>query len=313
MRYALRGIIFAVSVLVVIGTYVFFSAGNGGVSVVVDLTRGGHSRGEIIRETLASYGIPSRGAAGKDVRPPSYAHYSRTGDGGSETAAIVLLAAVVTALILSAMMNIFLFRWRREVGNNQTSVVPTVLLETLDGQRKKLEKLSGWISDYTQEVGKRGTATQKQIAELMDAFLDLQTALDEKEKEINRLKQGYDAKIFRKFLMRFIRVDNALAEEIDAAASGNNVDAQALGGVRDLLQDALDECGVSEFSPTIGESVREAFGIAPNPKTIAAETPEQELTIAEVIEPGFMIRTPEGSDDCIKPAKVAVYVSATGS
>ena len=89
--------------------------------------------------------------------------------------------------------------------------------------------------------------------------------------------------------------------------------AGLLDAPRDLLQDALHECGVSEFSPKIGESVRDAFGIADNYKKVVAETPGQELTIAEVIEPGFMIRTPEGSDDCIKPAKVAVYGSATGS
>jgi len=314
MRYMLWGAALTVSVVIVVGTILFFSADNDGGSGIIDQTIENQSSSKTVRVTPASPGLSSRGATGKDVRPPSYTDDSRTGDGSSsDTAVIVLLAAIVTALILSALMNIFLFRWRREVGNNQTSVVPTVLLETLDGQSQNLVKLSKWMSDYTQKVGKQGTETQKKIADLMEAFLVLQAALDEKEKEIQRLKRGYDAEIFRRFLTRFIRVDNALADEIEAAASGNDLDVRTLGGVRDLLQDALDECGVSEFSPDIGESVRDAFGIADNYKTIVAETPDQEFTIAEIIEPGFKIRTPEGSDECIKQAKVAVYVSRIGS
>ena len=312
MRYAVWGAVLAGSVVIVVGAILFSSANNNGDSGLVDQTRADQSSSETVQEAPASPGLPSQEAVANDVHSP-YTDDGRTGDGGSQTALIVLLAAVVTALILSAATNIFLFRWRREAGNDQISIVPKELLDELDRQRRNLGNFSKVVSDFKQEVGTQGNTTIDQFEKLKETFLVLQGALDEKEKEIKRLKRGYDAEIFRRFLTRFIRVDNALADEIDAAASADGVDAQAIGDVRDLLQDALHECGVSEFSPKIGESVRDAFGIADNYKKVVAETPGQELTIAEVIEPGFMIRTPEGSDDCIKPAKVAVYVSATGS
>ena len=56
----------------------------------------------------------------------------------------------------------------------------------------------------------------------MESFTVLQTTLDSRDKEIQRLKKGYDSEIFRKFLGRFIRVDKALCEELYSAKTENS-------------------------------------------------------------------------------------------
>ncbi len=230
-------------------------------------------------------------------------------EGASWNILIVLLILVVAALVLSVCTNVLLFKWRRNVGESQVSIVPSELENVLNKLTNSHLKVRDRFSDLIKFLGKREDDTEKQISELMEAFSVLQNALSDKDREIQRLKKGYDSEVFRRFLIRFIRVDNALADEIDAAENDSSINVQRITGVRDLLRDALEDSGVSEFSPSIGESVREGFGIADNYKTVPAESSEQELTVAEVLEPGFLIRTPEGKE-CIKQARVTVFASA---
>ena len=147
----------------------------------------------------------------------------------------------------------------------------------------------------------------KLFEDLIKDFTVLQTALNARDKEIQRLKKGYDSAIYRKYLKRFIRTYDALSDEMEAAKSeDNNQHYKTLKEIREVLMDAFDECGVSSFSPKIGASIKNAFGVDENFLTTPAKNKEEEYTIANVIESGFKIQTPTG-EDCIKKAKVTLY------
>ena len=140
---------------------------------------------------------------------------------------------------------------------------------------------------------------------LLKSFLTLQDALSLRDKEIERLKEGYDTKVFKKFLMRFVRASRAI-REIHDESIGTNQEKDYKYLLR-LIEDALEECGVELYTPKLGLDYREVGPeIADNPKTIATIDPDQDYMIAGVDSPGYIIAS-EGGVQVIVPAKVLIY------
>jgi hypothetical protein len=231
----------------------------------------------------------------------------------SNTTSDSLLAAfslvILILLSLSIFTNLLLFKWRRQTINDQISIVPSELMAILEQLADKFVQMNKQLINNLNQSNKDNQTTKQLFSDLMETFTVLQSNLDDREKEIKRLKKGYDFQIFNKFLNRFIRIDYALTEEIRFALSENGNTLNSFQDIQNLLRDALQECGVSVFSPEIGESIRDAFGISDNYLTIPAKTKEREFTIAEVIEPGFKLQTHQGEDEiCIRPAKVKIFI-----
>jgi len=144
-----------------------------------------------------------------------------------------------------------------------------------------------------------------QADSLMNSFLTLQSALDTRDEEISRLKKGYDAVIFKRFLNRFIRVDRALLEIVDETPNGDN--AKDMRYLNRLMEDALDECGVERFLPEIGSDFRQATeGVGDEPTVLNTDQINLDFTVASVDSAGYVIRG-EGDLQVIVPAKVSIY------
>jgi molecular chaperone GrpE (heat shock protein) len=148
---------------------------------------------------------------------------------------------------------------------------------------------------------------QSQLGELMESFATLRKALDEKDAEIRRLRKGIDEEIYRGTLKKFIKVDADFAKDIGALPDEDSTARKILEDLREIFQEAFYESGLECFSPEKGESVRTAFGIDDSYVTIPTETEEQHLTIAEIVESGYLLDTPDGPK-CVKPAKVKVFI-----
>jgi len=134
------------------------------------------------------------------------------------------------------------------------------------------------------------------LSGIKDSFSILQREIRDKNAEIKRLREGYDSKIFRDFVHRFIRVDIAIGEDIKRFE-----DATRLQRLRELLVDALDECGVNYFNPDIGTNVRSAK-LDDWEEVGPAPVAEQEYMITKIIKPGYAL-----NGTVIVPAKVAAY------
>ena len=239
----------------------------------------------------------------------------------TQTLLLVLMVVSLVALGFSIYVNVFLLKWRKSVSSNDVSIVPSELLQTLEKQKKSLKKSAkdqnAALAQVMSDLAKIFQGLQQQIGsgakasgELLEAFTGLQTALDEKDSEIKRLRNGYDAEIFRRFVTRFLRIDRIIAEEIEDASPENEEMRSVLDELHTLMKDALLDCGLEQFTPEVGQSIREADGVDENFKSVPAPQPEQALTIAEVLTAGWRIPTPAGFD-YIKKARVAVYVAAT--
>ncbi len=212
---------------------------------------------------------------------------------------IVLIALSFTTLI-SVGISFYLYRWRKILLANNNMIVPEEWAKTIQGVGKSLTSFGKGVSEHLSNVANETNNNTVKISNMIETYMQLQSALDEKDAEIKRLKTGYDAEIFRKFISRFIRIDQTIDDFINE--DGETPDLLQL---RRLFEDALDECGISKFSPIIGENYRSAKGVSDNPKTILTDDPTKEFLITEVIEAGYQLNNGQ-ENNIIIPSKVKI-------
>ncbi len=170
--------------------------------------------------------------------------------------------------------------------------------------------MEGHIAQQSQNINelKKDLANLlKNIDDMNQTFLTLKDNLDRKDEELARFKDGYDATIFKNFILRFTRVDKVLKESI----SDQNYTQDALEDIQIQMEDALAECDIKIFSPSVGDDFKSLEGVADNPKQIETSKKNQNLTIAEVIQPGYRRKLPGSGKDnfqIITEAKVAIYI-----
>ena len=151
------------------------------------------------------------------------------------------------------------------------------------------------------------SALMKNIDDMSHTFMTLKTNLDQKDEEISRYKYGYDATIFKNFLLRFTRVDKVIKEYIN----DNKIDLNGLKDIQIQMDDAFAECDVEIFSPEIGADFKATIGVADNPEIRHTSNKTQDSTIAEILQPGYRRKLPDNSGNeyqIIIEAKVAIYV-----
>jgi len=167
---------------------------------------------------------------------------------------------------------------------------------------QEAEKSIQTLVSYVEKLNQRNADISEEVSTIREISVTLRRIISEKDEEIQWLKKGYDLAIFKKFLYRFIRVDQALKK----CQLNQEYDKQRLGDVISLLEDAFAECGVERFSPEIGEDYRKTKGVANNPKRIASPSPKEAYKITKVLEEGYRVKTPEGYD-IIYEARVEIY------
>ncbi len=243
------------------------------------------------------------------VRPPQF-QYVQTYKATSEPVPssgwiVVALVALSTATLMSIAISFYLYRWRKIILSESRTeiVVPEQFSGWVQGIDKHIEKLSNQLSNGVEYVSRQSQETGKNVSDLTETFMTMQGALDEREAEIRRLKRGYDAEIFRKFISRFIRVDQ-IVQDFQTAGNAN---AEELADIRRILEDAFSECGVESFKPEIGIDSRNAHGVADNPKKEEGAAPGDEFKIIEIIEQGYQLKTTDGYDVLI-PAKIKIQI-----
>jgi len=213
----------------------------------------------------------------------------------------VLIMAIATAA--SVATSLYLYRWRRILLADPKLLVPEELGKYLGELGQSVTELGNAMSHGLQCVEQATGKNSADVANMIETFMTLQKAVDERDEEIKRYRRGYDAQAYRRFINRFIRVD----QFIDACLESGPESADELRQVRRLLQDALDECGVEAFAPEVGADSRKADGIADNPKTARTDRSADAFRIVEVIEPGYRLNGGDGAE-VLLPAKVRIAV-----
>jgi hypothetical protein len=247
---------------------------------------------------------------------------------------IVFFASFCTVFVGSVLFNISLgfssgpqFSWVLVAGLLLVTAISLVgsfwhyyirSIYVKDGPALVPEKWGSIIGDLTKMWGthhresqlsiekiRQSTDSQyKKSSDLLDSFLTLQGALSTRDEEIARLKKGHDAKVFKRFLLRFIRIDRSLIEMEQEFTDTEGRDHYRY--LSRLMQDALEECGVEKFLPEIGSDYRDAGPqIADDPTVQTTNDESQDFTISAINSAGYILDG-EGEIVVIVPATVSI-------
>ena len=154
-----------------------------------------------------------------------------------------VLVAVALASILVAMLSIvisfYLYRWRIRISDELSLFVPEEQIKRLDQQLRDLDLLKKFLPQLANLVSSTTEQSLAKSSDVEEGLLRFQDALKEKDKEISRLKKGYDASIYSKFLGNFYRIYKATLKS-KANGSGEEKDWDVLIA---LFDNAFENAG----------------------------------------------------------------------
>ena len=230
--------------------------------------------------------------------------------GGLEPLTILATVAFFTTILAigSIAVSFWLYRWRKALLGNQDAMLPETLGKSLNSLGVGANDVAKAIQAFQNSMNDRVALNTKELTSMTTTFMTMQDAISSREKEISRLKSGFDAVLFKRFLSRFIRLDQSL-DEIISERTGSDKDLTFLSR---LLQDALDECGVEKVSPDLGSDYRQLDKlVSDKPLHEPTELPENNFKISSVTHQAYVLTTGEHIE-VIVPSKVTIYMSSTG-
>lgn len=214
---------------------------------------------------------------------------------------LITLVIIALLLFISVFMNYLLLKWRSRY-KNQLITFPENLLDQFSSLDSKFTNISRGIKsefdDYTSKLKQTVTFNQdvnrnisQKFDQLIESFSVIQTELNVKDKEIDRLKRGYDLQLLKKFLLKVIKIEGIcevmMADQSLSEETKNEVDF-IYGSLGDILEDA----GVKKYSIEKGISTKSSeFGIPPSSSWIKIFTKDQEkfFTVQDTIKEGYFI------------------------
>jgi len=225
-------------------------------------------------------------------------------DSGNSLLLITLVVLSITTFI-SIAVSFWLYRWRRVLLGDLKALAPEEFADYV-------KSLNGSVVEYSEAVAHRLTQVGQEVGRLqgvtenmVQTFMSLQDSIDKKDQEIARYKSGYDTKIFKQFIHRFLRIDRLIE---DYLLDSSDELKEVLTDMQAVLEDALDDCGVEKFEPEIGAQYIKTEGVADRPRQLETDDPEKLGLISKVIDRGYRLRAGDSSE-IILPAKVEIFTS----
>ena len=229
-------------------------------------------------------------------QPPAEENPSLDGDQNWLIGVIGAFAGIACVFSLLAFIMV-----RRKPEEPSVHAPESSLIASLQDQLSKIQESVAGTQELLTHQSAPGALEQEPAD---DIVRKMRSALDERDKEIRRFKRGYDVEVYRKFLTKFARLDQAFAY----FEAQEQITADNLVSLRRLLANALEDCGVEPFAPMVGADYRTAFGVSDHPKVIDTKNPGDDFVIAEVLEMGYQVRgTSQARLEVLIPARVAVF------
>ena len=223
---------------------------------------------------------------------------------------ILFVSSILNLSLL--VVAIYLLTWRRALDGSQISIIPSELLSAFEKNRSLMSNFSRQLENSQKNISKIKREDSDTILELKDYLSVLTKSVTEKDNDIIRLKGGYDYKIFKGFLNRFIRVYKTIEEDLDYYAEKENTEmVKFLENLKDIFKEAFLDCGLKKFSPKEGEDFKSAFGVSKTDH-IHTDSKDKDMKIAEIKNEGFKLSNDFG-EEVIRPSFVKVYIYKKGA
>jgi len=205
-------------------------------------------------------------------------------------------------MLLAIVFFISQARWHRLTLKNLHALLPSQIATPSPVMDDENSKTLTAFSSMSHELLASQANVQSSLDRMIEIHMALQPKLDERDREIQRLRSGFEASLFKKFIRRFVRIDIGIHDRLKA----NIPPADSLPNLSRLMADALQECGVERFEPDIGGDYRYVEGVADSPKSIQTNQKDMQFAIAEVERAGYRF-IEIGTERIIIPAEVIIY------
>ncbi len=203
----------------------------------------------------------------------------------------IILILSLTLSLICVIVTYLVYRWKRIlIKEKPNALVPEEWKKSLDGYKLALIGLKDAIINL-----QRSHQGQKEIS------MAMQKNLDQKDELIDRYRKGYDTKIIKKFIERFLRIKLIT----EALKHENKITRDDIFNIDELLQDAIEDCDIETFSPPIGSDYRK-MGAKVSDKVIIEETNDESknFQVIEIIKVGYKFTGDNG--EIIRPSQVKI-------
>ena len=203
---------------------------------------------------------------------------------------IILLISLILSLVC-VIITYLVYRWKRIlIEGKPNALVPEEWKKSLDDYKSALIGLKDVI------IG-----LQKSNKEQKEISMTMQKNMDDKDELIDRYRKGYDSKIIKKFIDRFLRI-KFITEELK---NEDKIARDDIVNIDELLQDAIEDCDIETFSPPLGSDFRK-MGSTVSDKVIVEKTEDESknFQIIDVVNVGYKFKGENG--EIIRPSQVKI-------
>ena len=244
----------------------------------------------VVEQLIESVNVQALG--GVKEMPDNFVYGSTT----SQTVANWIAGLSILVALVSVALAVTAIRWRKALDGGQTSLLPSKVLDDWKDVAKRLGKQESSLREFSDSIhGNLSHAhsaqneTQQNYKNILNALRVFQEQLTKREQEIDRLRRGGDAEVFRRFLNRFLRLYRDMNTDLKELKE-NGKQTDLVEDHMHQLEDALFDTGLERFRPQLNSDFRSEQGIADNPATVETDDPELDFKVAEILKDGFLLQ-----------------------
>lgn len=164
--------------------------------------------------------------------------------------------------------------------------------------------LNTHMNQYIKEVEKININLTKQLnkfKELEETYLELQTELAAKEKELANYEKGYENIILQRFYEEFINLNELITE---CVSENKELDISKVSKYSSYL---LQNLKIEQYSYDTGTDFRNVEGINIHPDYVKTHDEQKDGTIAEILKDGYKVKNDDQTTTYIKKVEAKIF------
>jgi len=218
----------------------------------------------------------------------------------------MLMFSLLIILVLIYML-VSLYKWRIKLNDSsEVMILPEVHFNILEVIEEKLNKNEYILNKIILDSDNNANSLSNRINEIVKTFETLKNNLDKNDREISRLREGYDNSIKKHFALSILNLKDRVDYYFQADGSSDELKVICIN-ITKIIEIYLNENDVIEFSPEKGSNIRDAEGVDVS-ESIPTKKQDEVGQIVDVIKPGYMLHGLDGNSVIIRNATIKVYI-----
>jgi hypothetical protein len=184
---------------------------------------------------------------------------------------------------------------------DQIAVLSSATEQDLISIKENIVSFTKQLQEYLNNSMSKIREDTKKTADLLE---NLNSIVDQKDKDLDRFKKGYDLVRLRSFVLNVVEaisfLQNRKSEFTDEKF------ASYVNAYEKQLLRILDDLGIQSFVPKVGDIATDVEGIEVIGATPLAEGGKPN-GVSEILSQGFIMNFQDGRKEILKTAQVNVY------